>query len=75
MQFSQQNVPKKIPQKGGEAPRGAVYRGGTVAGLRRKGEGEAVDIGSIADDKGLDGQPDVKDFMTIDWTFYNEKDR
>jgi len=55
------------------ASREGVHRGG-VAGQRRQGAGEPIDVGTL-DDRGLDAQPDVKDFMTIDWTFYNEKDR
>ena len=39
-----------------------------------QGGGEAIDVGTL-DDRGLDMQPDVKDFMTIDWTYYIEKDR
>ena len=56
-----------------EGSRGEVYRGGG-AGYRRKSEGEPIDVGTL-DDRGLEVQPDVKDFQTIDWTFYNEKDR
>jgi len=58
---------------GGGGARGAVFRGGGVGAVRRGG-GEAVDIGSL-DDRGRDGQDDIMDFQTIDWTFYNEKDR
>jgi hypothetical protein len=60
---------------GGGGTRGAIYRGAGGMGTARKGGGgEAVDIGSL-DDRGRDGQDETMDFQTIDWTYYNEKDR
>ncbi len=64
---------RRGPVAAGEGALRGVQRGG-VAGQRRQGTGEPIDVGTL-DDRGLDVQPDVKDFMTIDWTFYNEKDR
>jgi len=57
---------------GGRAP--ASQRVGSGGGIGPgKGKG-ALDIGKLEELK-VENLPEVKDFMTIDWTYYAEKDR
>uniref|UniRef100_A0A7S4HA48 Chloride channel protein n=1 Tax=Guillardia theta TaxID=55529 RepID=A0A7S4HA48_GUITH len=69
--------PLDIPSRAAQSPEGEEASQPSRKGLGRGIASESFDIASglHVEDAKLDSMPEVKDFMTIDWTYYAEKDR
>eukprot|EP00960_Hanusia_phi_P012260 357393-Hanusia_phi.AAC.1 len=66
-----------LPSSSLQDPRAEEKKQTARRGLDRRLASESFDIASglHVEDAKLDSMPEVKDFMTIDWTYYAEKDR